>query len=167
MSTWQTVEDEFNCRHLNTAIRYRDASNGARQYRGQCLNCGAGVGNFIKHGDIESPALVEPFDEILPEHYNSIKRDRYNDLVHTDRQSWWDEYNAYMQTPEWKQRRVQVLKRDRYTCQACLNATATDAHHKTYDHFRQEPLFDLVAVCRPCHKIITAMDRSRYGRNDA
>jgi 5-methylcytosine-specific restriction endonuclease McrA len=162
MTLYQTVETEFRCPHLNTAIRYRDTVTGTRQYRAQCLNCGDGVGNFIKHSDIESPALVEPFDDRLEESYNCLKRDRYNELNQVNRQSWWDEYNAYMQTPEWKQRRAQVLKRDRHICQACLNAVASEVHHKTYDHFKQEPLFDLVAVCRPCHEIITAMDRSKY-----
>lgn len=168
MSTWQQVESEFKCPHTVTEIRYRDASNGTRMYKRQCLNCGAGVGNFIKHGDIESPALIEPFDERLIESYNSLKLDRHNDLNFIQDETRQENYNAYMQSPDWKKRREQVLKRDHYTCQACLSATATDAHHKTYDHFGNEPLFDLVAVCRPCHEIITAMDRSRrYGRNDA
>jgi ribosomal protein S27AE len=168
MTPCQIIETEFCCQHLNTAIRYRDTAAGVRQYRAQCLNCGAGVGMFIKHSDIESPALVEPFDERLEESYNSLKRDRRNDLEFNRIESWWAEYSAYLLTPEWRQRRERVLKRDNYQCQACLNAFATEVHHLNYDHVGNEPLFDLVAICKPCHDALTAMDRSRRnGRNDA
>ena len=37
--------------------------------------------------------------------------------------------------------------------------TASDVHHLTYAHWRNEPLFDLISVCRPCHEQITQMDR--------
>lgn len=161
MNAWELVESEFNCPHSKTEIRYKDASNGQRMYKLQCLNCGAGVGQFIKHADIPSPALIQPFDDRLSEAYTCLKRDRRNDLNFSQDEARQAAYDTYMQSPEWKQRRFQVLARDKHTCQACLKATATDAHHLNYDHFGNEPLFDLIAVCRPCHEIITTMDRSR------
>lgn len=161
MNAKQQVEQEFECKHISTEIRYWDNVSGTRLYQRQCLNCGCKVGDFIRHTDIESPALIKPFDDRLIESYNCLKRDRLNDLQPTKHTDFWQEYNAYLLTPEWQHRRAQVLKRDHHTCQACLNATATQAHHKTYDHIYNEPLFDLVAVCEDCHRALTAMDRSR------
>jgi hypothetical protein len=36
---------------------------------------------------------------------------------------------------------------------------ASQVHHLTYKHLRNEPLFELISVCVPCHDAITAMDR--------
>lgn len=76
---------------------------------------------------------------------------------------WFAEHTAYLATPEWAFRRGQVLNRDGYRCQARMPGCAGDAiqvHHTSYKHWRQEPLFELVSVCRPCHEQITAMDRA-------
>ena len=69
-------------------------------------------------------------------------------------------YVEYLQSAEWKAKSARVLKRDKYLCQNCLAATATDAHHTTYRHVFNEPLFDLVALCRPCHEEITLIERA-------
>lgn len=75
---------------------------------------------------------------------------------------WFAEHAAYLATPEWFFKRGQVLNRDGYQCQARLQSCrgiATQAHHLTYKHWRNEPLFDLVAVCEACHEAVTYMDR--------
>lgn len=64
------------------------------------------------------------------------------------------EYEIYIQSPTWKELRRKVLVRANHTCEGCGKARATDAHHLTYERFRQEMLFDLVAVCRACHEQI-------------
>jgi 5-methylcytosine-specific restriction endonuclease McrA len=75
-----------------------------------------------------------------------------------------DFYKRYMNSPGWKHKRLQTLKRDGYLCQACLKATATEVHHKSYLHFSHEPLFDLVSVCGPCHAFLTKYDHA-FGRD--
>jgi 5-methylcytosine-specific restriction endonuclease McrA len=40
---------------------------------------------------------------------------------------------------------------------------ATQVHHLTYRHLGNEPLFELMAICRDCHEQLTEMDRSRLG----
>lgn len=75
---------------------------------------------------------------------------------------WFAEHRAYLATPDWAVRRSQVLNRDVHRCQACLSGCsgeATQVHHLTYKHWRNEPLFDLVSVCVHCHDLITEMDR--------
>ena len=39
-----------------------------------------------------------------------------------------------------------------------------EVHHITYAHVFDEPLFDLRAVCRPCHERLTARDRENRER---
>ena len=68
--------------------------------------------------------------------------------------TWWDRYDRYMQTPEWKERRQLVLKRANYVCEGCGKAKATEVHHLTYERLGKEMLFDLVAVCDECHRKI-------------
>lgn len=68
-------------------------------------------------------------------------------------------HGDYLRSPEWRAKRDAVLRRDGYMCQACLQNQAVQVHHKTYRHWGNEPLFDLVAVCEICHDEITKMDR--------
>lgn len=75
---------------------------------------------------------------------------------------WFALHAAYLHTPEWKARRKAVLARDRWICRAQLavcDGHAIEVHHTTYRHWRNEPLFDLVAVCERCHHELTRMDR--------
>jgi 5-methylcytosine-specific restriction endonuclease McrA len=64
------------------------------------------------------------------------------------------EYDAYMQSTKWAHIRQRVLERENYVCQGCGIRGAIQAHHLTYDRFKEEMLFDLVAVCRSCHERI-------------
>ena len=74
-------------------------------------------------------------------------------------EEWWAKYNAYLCSPEWIAKRGAVLKRDSWLCQSCLSRPATQVHHLTYDHAFNEPLFDLVSVCKTCHGRLTHLDR--------
>jgi hypothetical protein len=81
-----------------------------------------------------------------------------------DRGDWWARYSAYLESEPWKARRKQVLHRSGGFCEAGLGGCmvkAVQAHHLTYRHVFNEPLFDLVAVCVPCHEALTEADRNR------
>lgn len=86
----------------------------------------------------------------------------------TESERWWSEYDAYLRSDKWRfDKREPVLRRDEYLCQArlsCCTNEATQVHHTTYRHVFDEPLFDLVAVCRECHQEITAVDRQGIPR---
>lgn len=76
---------------------------------------------------------------------------------------WLAAHAEYLRSPEWRAKRRQVLERDRWICQAGLRScdvAATEVHHITYRHWRNEPLFELMSVCTPCHEEITRMDRA-------
>jgi len=81
-----------------------------------------------------------------------------------DDAEWFAEHDAYLHTDAWKRRRQAALERADFECQAELpgcTGEASQVHHLTYRHWRNEPLFDLVAVCRCCHEQITEMDRAQ------
>lgn len=63
----------------------------------------------------------------------------------------WARYDAYLASPEWAAKRELVLQRANHRCEGCGQRPATIAHHLTYAHVFDELLFELVAVCRPCH----------------
>jgi 5-methylcytosine-specific restriction endonuclease McrA len=75
---------------------------------------------------------------------------------------WIEQHNRYLASTAWGERRVAVLQRDKYQCQARLDRCdrkATQVHHLSYRHWRNEPLFDLISVCWQCHEEITRMER--------
>jgi 5-methylcytosine-specific restriction endonuclease McrA len=77
---------------------------------------------------------------------------------------WLAEHDRYLASSAWEVRRAAVLLRDKYRCQARLDNCrdkATQVHHVSYRHWRNEPLFDLISVCWTCHQEITRMDRGQ------
>lgn len=73
------------------------------------------------------------------------------------RSSWWGRYSAYLRSPEWKQVRGRVIRRDGKTCQHC-GGRATQVHHTKYTKahrqgdFRKQPTRNLIALCKSCHE---------------
>ena len=65
----------------------------------------------------------------------------------------WVIYTEYIESGKWQDKRSEVLARDNNRC-VCGNP-ATDVHHKTYTNFGDEPISDLIALCRDCHTAIT------------
>jgi 5-methylcytosine-specific restriction endonuclease McrA len=64
---------------------------------------------------------------------------------------WWGAYRKYLAGPRWRAKRKAVIARDKL-CQACGSRPAVQAHHRSYAHVGDEPLFDLVGVCIECHE---------------
>jgi 5-methylcytosine-specific restriction endonuclease McrA len=61
-------------------------------------------------------------------------------------------YAEYRRTPEWKARRSRVLIRAGNKCELCNATGQLDVHHRSYEHYTQEPLSSLIALCRSCHR---------------
>lgn len=163
LTPWRVVEREFFCSHPATAVRCKTDSIGRTQYVNQCLRCGDAVGAFLKHSSIRNRESIQPFDVDLQENYRAARRQRQEELS----QAYYplrdkirrEDYDTYINSPEWKRKREKVLARDKYLCQACLSRAASDVHHLTYKHFKNEPLFELISVCRPCHEKIHNLER--------
>ena len=70
-------------------------------------------------------------------------------MIDTQRQL---SYQDYLKSEQWQQLRLKVLQRDGFRCQCCLAARAPEVHHKTYSNARREIAFELVSLCRDCHR---------------
>lgn len=64
-----------------------------------------------------------------------------------------DEYRAYLQSPEWQERRQLALARTNGLCQHC-GQIATQVHHVKYPkRFEEDHPHCLIPVCDRCHDI--------------
>lgn len=84
-------------------------------------------------------------------------------------------YNQYMKSDEWKRKRAERLKIDKYRCQGCgaigTRGNPLTVHHITY--FKngkcilgnENVKYDLVTCCTVCHRTLhNVMDRARDER---
>ena len=155
-SEWQ------ECTHDNQELRKH---NGCNQYAYQCLRCGK-RGHSIPHAQMENEVMTAAplVDHRIEKEYYSDANEEMKQLrvnkVRIRQEKYRRVYVDYLRSYDWKERRGKVLRRDGYMCQSCLNAPATQVHHLTYKHLGNEPLFELVSVCKPCHDKITDMDRN-------
>jgi hypothetical protein len=65
------------------------------------------------------------------------------------------DYAEYLNSPEWKQRRQESLRRAKYTCARCGRikpAAQLHVHHLTYERLGNELPSDLQVVCLVCHR---------------
>lgn len=171
---WNKAQEEFKCEHPmdKRELRYKKDSLGRLSYVMQCLCCGVAATSALKHSFAQDKTFILPFDEDLADSYFKQRRERYEQLCneentkHTNKETdWFTKYNNYLRSPEWQARRQKVLIRDKYLCQACLEKNATQVHHLSYDHVFNEPLFELVAVCKECHDKLTQLDTQRRNGN--
>lgn len=60
---------------------------------------------------------------------------------------------SYLKSSTWKTKRLQVLKRDNYTCQSCeATGVILHVHHmRDYKLIPNEPISSLVTLCASCH----------------
>lgn len=152
-------KNPFNCKHEHTEVRERKDAIGRPQFVHQCLDCGERVGDFTARAKLVG--IPKPWDDALQaagREQGDREQDARMDEIKLEGESIRAERMArlaeYYLTREWKAKSAAVLKRDGYTCQAgfaVCTIRATQAHHKTYDHVFNEPLFDLVAICHSCH----------------
>lgn len=66
------------------------------------------------------------------------------------------DYQRYLASREWAERKEAIRKRSHGYCERCLWAEYESTHHLTYRNIGHEPLEDLLAVCNPCHAYLSA-----------
>jgi hypothetical protein len=159
------------CEHCGATLepRRRENTIGRIIVNLQCPSCGYSFGSSIPYrlvGDVRALASFDRNAFELWGERNRIKaqedyiRDRdtaYNQAMNNVVGS---EYQVYLKSERWQEKRIHALERDGYLCQSCRKARATEVHHLTYRHIFNEPLFDLTSVCHPCHERITEIDRT-------
>lgn len=163
--TWQDFPE---CEHEMVVWRRRSTPSGLMTYGHWCVDCG----QWWRRRKEEIPAGINPDDiqfedDGVKTRHRQRKREFY-EVQRTDHQTHIDHvkdeqkrlYDEYMQTERWQRKRASVLERDPI-CKACGVAKSQQAHHLTYDRFGDEPLFDLIGVCIPCHHKIHNHDHSK------
>lgn len=154
------------CDHRNAFICRRIKKNNSISFGRQCPDCN-------NWREVPSASLDEltkqslpKYDESLQQRLDAKRRSDYQAKEKSKNDAWFAKYNAYLQTDSWKERRRKVLFRDKYLCQACLYQRAAHVHHLTYERVFNEPLFDLIAVCEPCHESIHNKYRDKDTHDD-
>jgi hypothetical protein len=66
------------------------------------------------------------------------------------------EYSEKLRDPRWQKKRLEILERDKFTCQYCGHDDLTlTVHHKTYNKKTEPweyPDDMLITLCEGCHK---------------
>ena len=60
-------------------------------------------------------------------------------------------YQIYLNSESWKSKRDKLFASVGEICADCGKKKKLQAHHLTYDNFGNEPLSDLLALCKTCH----------------
>ncbi len=147
-----------NCRCLLTDKRVAKRSNGIQVLVKQCLECGRSLGAISKKN--HDLSKYKQFEESLRVKHQEDRKKFYDERFLEERKQrvnsveWWARYHEHIESAKWKAIREKVLARDCYTCRGCGTKRAQQVNHLTYDHLGNELLFELVAICVDCHRII-------------
>jgi hypothetical protein len=62
-------------------------------------------------------------------------------------------YSEYLRSPEWAEVRRVAVRRAGHQCQRCgAKGGELNVHHHTYERRGYEDLWDLIVLCRACHR---------------
>ena len=144
------------CGTEEAELRRRVLVNGSVQIVYQCLTCGRAATNAIAKSSVRNADSLPDWDEAAQERYNVRHEVQRLTERQQEKQAWLQLHNIYLRSPEWRKRRALVMARANGICEGCRSNTATQVHHLTYDHWKCEFLWELVAICDDCHALAHA-----------
>lgn len=156
---WEQIKQRYECSHDRRELRKKATRAGAEWFWNQCVECGEAV--RVAAPPPSQRAAVPERDENIRRGHFAAQMEEFAQVRHQEDAKWWDWYRAYLRSEGWRWRRARVLSRAKGRCEGCGVADATEVHHLTYARVGQEMLFDLVAICHPCHEAVTEGDRKR------
>ena len=139
------------------------ANDGSRyqkpQLRNYCDDCGRLVGSALKHSlaSTDAPELSRE-EATRPERLWREYAEQRDAEKRRQTEQWRANYEDYLQSPEWANKCELVFRRSNRVCEGCGQATASEVHHLTYEHCRNEFLWELVAICRDCHRSVHGVE---------
>jgi hypothetical protein len=139
------------CDFEKTELRHRVIANGTSQVVYQCLQCGRSATNPLPKSSVPNYLRLPKWDDSIAKAWDRKRHAAHVQAKQEDRAEFFKEHDAYLRTPAWKHRRELVLKRAKGICEGCGEAPATEVHHLTYENWKAEFLFELVALCHDCH----------------
>jgi hypothetical protein len=104
-------------------------------------------------------AIQRDKQRVIDEAHRNQQQAAWQAQRNAENRAWWQRYRAYLESPEWQQRRAAVMERAGGICEACGRELADEVHHTSYAHVFDEPLWELRAVCTDCHEKLTERDR--------
>ena len=159
-SALQGVYPECPCAQTQD-IRLRIDARGRVVAFKHCYFCGRN-GGAVKRAGHEN----KPYASTFP----GLEWDMLRHVAHKARQdarpprpqplpisNWHERHQARINSPEWKALARKIYKRDRYTCQGCLEPDIGDrgmginCHHITYRNLGAELAHQLTTLCDDCH----------------
>lgn len=147
------------CQHEVSELRERPTASGTSQWARQCVACGARVGNWVKRPVKDVPAWDTAAEEAAIARRPNTLPDAVAERAERSA-AWWRVYSAFISSPEWKAMRRRVLARANGRCEACLVNQAEQVHHTAYPKgeltakaLETQPLWELRAICYPCHAL--------------
>ncbi len=148
------------CRHPRWGFVVLQTANGVDQVRDGCPDCG--FRDTHNHPHHEHPGR---------EFYPLIRPRRGSSRI---------DYDDYLATEEWLERREAAKARCGQRCQLCgAERVELNVHHNTYKRLGAELETDLTVLCRNCHESFhdqrelaesrprDSIFGSRFGRRDA
>lgn len=72
------------------------------------------------------------------------------------------EYQAYLNSNEWQEKRQRIFNRDNFRCVKCGCSKNLQVHHITYENLGEEKDADLVTLCDKCHNSIHTLTTNDY-----
>ena len=139
-----------------TTIRRKPIRGGGFQLKHQCMVCGAAVGSAIAHDkfNIQIDEWDLSLEAAWKENVNKFYRDNAFQLeqnIENKSTQWWKQYNKYLLSEQWRDRRDRIFRRAGYICEGCGAKPASQVHHLSYKNVGKEFLWEIVAVCDDCH----------------
>jgi 5-methylcytosine-specific restriction endonuclease McrA len=174
MKDWQPIGDAarevvdrlFRCEHRNQRVVWTGYANDGseyqkRQLRNYCDDCGRLVGGALKHSlaTADTPELSRE-DAMRQDRLWREYAEQRDIEKRRQTEQWRADYEAYLQTQEWADRRDRIFKRASGACEGCGEAPAEQVHHLSYEHCGNEFLWELVAICRRCHLTVHGIEET-------
>lgn len=130
---------------------------GSEQIRMQCIICGEPLGSPVKRSEAGDITRLRVGTTQEQYEYAALRRKQVEQIklkyfqIQSRPGYGSNEYDDYLLSDEWKAKRNAVIRRASGICEGCGQADAEVVHHLHYDNIYHEWLWDLVALCRPCH----------------
>lgn len=138
------------CRHCRPQF-VKKTQTGAKitnyVYRIQCTLCGQSLTENIPKSWVAGMLVEKPFDSMLAGFWGEMMSEVSKEFAAARRKA----YDDYLASDAWKEKRLLVFNRSNNQCEKCRKKKAQQVHHLSYEHFGNELLEELLAVCLLCH----------------
>jgi 5-methylcytosine-specific restriction endonuclease McrA len=144
----------LNCDHEGKRLTFRPDASGNPRYQYQCPTCGDGIGSFLarhRAAGIATLGSLPLFDEALQDRFAAARRQEARDRKAQERAEHTEWYHEYLKSDQWREKAKLVHARAGGICEGCRKAKSTQVHHMDYRDVGAEFLWQLVAICEPCH----------------